>query len=90
MIKNAFLQRISEKPLNVPPFVDWNRMDVKKYNQKSKRRQKKPNLQQILNILHLHPCYFLNLYKLLEDGLLTKEDLLKFLKNIYPSVSFTN
>ena len=62
MIKNAFLQRITEKPLNVPPAIDFNNMKYNVYIERKKRRDKKANLKQILNILHVHPCYFLNMY----------------------------
>ena len=80
MIKNAFLQRISERPLNVTPAIDWNNMKFNKYYERKKRRENKPALQQIVNILHCHPCYFLNMYK---HANLDHEKLLDFLKIIY-------
>ena len=87
MIKNAFLQRISERPLNVTPAIDWNNMKFNKYYERKKRRENKPALQQIVNILHCHPCYFLNMYK---HANLDHEKLLDFLKIIYPSRCLSN
>ena len=93
MIKNSFLQRISEKPLNVPPAIDFNLMKYNTYLERKKRREKKPNLKAILNILHCHPCYFLEMYKKPRDmpeKLFTTDEMLSYLKNIYPSRCFTN
>ena len=87
MIKNAFLQRLSEKPLNVPPVIDFDKMTVSKFIQGNKRRLKKTNLQQVLNILQLHPCYFQNLYNNCD---VDKLELLDYLKNIYPTQCFSN
>lgn len=44
-------------------------------------------MQQVLNILQLHPCYFQNLYNNCD---VNKLELLDYLKNIYPPQCFSN
>lgn len=95
MIKNAFMQRISEKPLAVPPAVDWNDINAGKYVDRQNRKIFKPNLQQILNILHSHPCFMINMYVALKPtGEPLKVDdsntLLSYLKILYPTQVFSN
>ena len=63
MIKNAFMQRVTEKPLCVPPAIDWNIMQAKKFKARQDRKRFKEPLQKILNILHIHPCFILKMYE---------------------------
>ena len=80
-IKNAFLQRIFEKPFNVPPAVDFNALKFKTYKEKQTRKKFKTRLQQALLILQSHPCYFVEMYR---SKKVSNEKMLSYLENLLP------
>ena len=87
MIKNAFMQRVTEKPLCVPPAIDWNIMQAKKFKARQDRKRFKEPLQKILNILHIHPCFILKMY---ESEAFRNDELLAYLKNLFPTKVYPN
>ena len=87
MIKNSLLQRFNEKPLNLPPAINFDGMKAQKFIDRKTRREYKSGFKSILRLLHLHPCYFIRMY---ESGEFKNEELLDYLKIIYPSKSLEN
>ena len=62
-------------------------MKATKFKERRSRREIKPGVKTILKLLHLHPCYFLNMYR---SGEFTNVELIKYLKLIYPSKTLEN
>ena len=85
-IKNSFLQRISEKPLAVPPGMDWPSYKFNPTLQEKMKRQKKL-LQEVLVTLHVHPCYMVKLFK---TGQVDAMAFYKMLKELYPTENISN
>ena len=76
------LQRLSEFPLKTTPSRDYltigSPKDIKRYTLIHKK------IQNILTVIHIHPCYIYKLYKNPEFSL-TADDFYKFIKMIYPN-----
>ena len=85
-IKNSFLQRISEKPLAVPPGMDWPSYKFNPTLQDKMKAQKK-KLQEVLVTLHVHPCYMARLFNTRQVDPMT---FYKMLKELYPAESIAN
>jgi len=85
-IKNNFLQRVMQEPLDVVP--DMEKKSILRFlrNQDDVKHQRKC-LKQVLLLLHIHPCYLIGLYK---KNVLDTDVFLDVLKEIYPTSCISN
>ena len=83
-IKNSFMHRTSEPPVQVPPREELN---VTEIDFKDKMKSKSQKLKNFLLLLHVHPCYLIRVFN---SGKVTNDDFYQYIKVLFPTKCMQN